>query len=123
MIRGLLLAVLLAGTAAAQAPRCGFGLGLEALREADRRIAEGLAAEEMLAGREAAADAATALAEATGRLDGCGCPQAAARAREAASLAEQARSEASRQRIRIVLDRARFSLRQTQDSLGRLGCG
>ena len=54
MTRALLLLLLLAAPAAAQAPRCGFGLGLEALRGAERSLAAGSAAEGLLAGREAA---------------------------------------------------------------------
>ena len=90
MIRRIALALLLAAPAAAQAPRCGFGLGLEALRGADRQLQAGVAAADLLAGRDAAEAAAAALAEAAGRFEGCGCRQAAELVREAAGLAEQA---------------------------------
>ena len=79
-------ALLLAAPAAAQARRCGFGLGLDALRGADRGGPG--RRRRLLAGREAEA-AASALAEAAGR-EGCGCRQAAGLVREAAGLAEQA---------------------------------
>jgi hypothetical protein len=123
VIRATALALLLTSTAWAQTPRCGFGLGLEALRGADRQLRAGIAAEELLAGRDAAEAAAAALAGATGRLAGCGCPQAAELAREAGGLAEQARSEASPDRIRRALDRARFSLGLAREWLDRRGCG
>lgn len=113
----------LAGPALAQAPRCGFGLGLEALRGADRELSAGIAAGDLLPGRDAAEAAAAALTEATARLAGCGCAQAAELARDAAGLAEQARSEASTDRIRTTLARARFSLGRARDRLDRRGCG
>ncbi|MCB4820866.1 hypothetical protein [Roseicella aerolata] len=121
MIRVLAL-LLLAAPAMAQAPRCGFGLGLEGLRGADRHLRAGSAAEGLLAGREAADAAAAALTEAAARLAGCGCPLAAEQVREAAGLAEQARSEAGPDRLRRTLDRARFSLGQARERLDRRGC-
>jgi hypothetical protein len=123
VIRAALLLLLLAVPAAAQAPRCGFGLGLEALRSADRHLQAGIAAEGLLPGREAAEAAASGLAEATARLADCGCPQAAGHAREAAGLAEQARFESSPDRLRRALDRARFSVGQARERLDRRGCG
>jgi len=123
MIRAAFLLALLATPALAQRPQCGFGLGLQALREADRALRAGAAAAELMPGRAAADTAAASLAEATDRLAGCGCPQAADLARDAAGLAEQARSEATAERIRRTLDRARFSLGQAQEKLGRRGCG
>ena len=123
MIRRIALALLLAAPASAQVPRCGFGLGLEALRGADRQLQAGLATEDLLPGRAAAEAAAASLAEAAGRFAGCGCPRAAELAHEAAGLAEQARSEASPDRLRRALDRARFSLGLARDRLDRRGCG
>ncbi|WP_165982932.1 hypothetical protein, partial [Dankookia rubra] len=73
--------------------------------------------------RDAAEAAAAALAEAAGRLEGCGCRLAAEPVREAAGLAERARSEASVYRLRGALDRARFSLGLARDRLDRRGCG
>jgi hypothetical protein len=123
MIRRIALALLLAAPAAAQAPRCGFGLGLEALRGADRQLQAGVAAADLLPGRDAAEAAAAALAEAAGRFEGCGCRQAAELVREAAGLAEEARSEASPDRLGRALARARFSLGLARDQLDRRGCG
>ena len=123
MIRRLALALLLAGPAAAQAPRCGFGQGLEAMRGADRQLQAGVAAADLMPGRDAAEAAAAALAEAAGRFEGCGCHQAAELTREAAGLAEQARSEASTDRLGRALARARFSLGLARDRLDRRGCG
>jgi hypothetical protein len=123
MIRRVALALLLAAPAAAQAPRCGFGLGLEALRGADRQLQAGVAAADLLPGRDAAEAAASALAEAAGRFEGCGCRQAAELVREAAGLAEEARSEASPDRLGRALARARFSLGLARDQLDRRGCG
>jgi hypothetical protein len=114
--------LLLAGPAQAQLPRCGFGLGLEALRGADRQLQAGVAAAELLPGRDAAEAAAAALAEAARRFEGCGCGQATELTREAAGLAEQARSAASAERLRRTLDRARFSLGMALDRLDRRGC-
>lgn len=122
-ITGFALALLLTLPAAAQAPRCGFGLGLEALRSADRAIQDGIAAATLLPGRRAAEAAATALADATGRLEGCGCRLAGELTREATGLAELARSEVSPDRLRRALDRARFSLTLARDRLDRQGCG
>lgn len=123
MIRHLALLLLLVAPAAAQAPRCGFGLGLGALVAADGHLRAGLAASDLLAGRDAAAAASLALAEATGRFAGCGCARAAAEAREAQGLAEQAGSEVSPQGVGRVLDRARFSLGRARERLDRQGCG
>ncbi|MDO9709161.1 hypothetical protein [Paracraurococcus lichenis] len=122
MIPALLAALLLALPAAAQAPRCGFGLGLEALRGAERQVQAGLAAGDLPAGRAAAEAAAASLEEAATRLGGCGCAQAAGFAREAQGLAEQARSEAVPERIARALDRARFSLGLARERLERRGC-
>ena len=123
MIRRIALALLLAVPAAAQTPRCGFGLGLEALRGADRQLQAGIAAADLLPGREAAEAAAATLAEAAGRFEGCGCRGAAELVREAAGLAEQARSEAGTDRLSRTLARARFSLGLARDRLDRRGCG
>ncbi|MFC7473046.1 hypothetical protein ACFQS7_01680 [Dankookia sp. GCM10030260] len=123
MIRRIALALLLAAPALAQSPRCGFGLGLEALRGAERPLQAGIAAADLLPGRDAAEAAAAALAEAAGRFEGCGCRQAAELVREATGLAEQARSETGLDRLRRVLERARFSAGRARDGLGRRGCG
>ncbi|WP_431267944.1 hypothetical protein [Dankookia sp. P2] len=93
------------------------------MRSADRQLQAGIAAAELLPGRDAAEAAAAALAEATGRFEGCGCRRAAEQAREAAGLAEQARSEASADRLGRALARARVSIGLARDRLDRQGCG
>ncbi|RAI55338.1 hypothetical protein [Roseicella frigidaeris] len=122
----LLLPALLAAAptpALAQQPRCGFGLGLEAMRQADGQLRAGQAAAGLLPARAAAEAARTALAEAAGRLQGCGCARAAELTAEALRLAEQAGFESAQDRLARVLDRARLSLGLARDRLGREGCG
>jgi hypothetical protein len=117
----LAVLLLLAAPAAAQRPGCGFGLGLEALGQAQRSL--GSEPGSLSAGRATASAATGALAEAAGRLAGCGCAQAAADAREAAGLAEQATAEPALERLRRLLDRAGFSARLARERLERRGCG
>jgi len=117
-----LLALLAALPAQAQRSRCGFGLGLEGLRTADRMLAEAAASSSLTAGREAAGAIAARLHEVAGRLSGCGCHQAADHAAEAAGLADQAGNEAGIARLRRSLDRARFSLTLARERLDRAGC-
>ncbi|TCZ57839.1 hypothetical protein [Roseicella aquatilis] len=118
-----LLLLLLAPPAAAQAPRCGYGGGLEALRTAERALRGGGAAPDLPGGRAAAEAAAGALSEATSVLAGCGCARAAELTQEAGWLAEQAAFESTAERIRTVLDRARLSLGLARERLDRRGCG
>ena len=119
----LLPALLLAAPAMAQQPRCGFGIGLEAMRQAEQALRAGAAAPGLLPARAAAETAQAALAEAAGRLQGCGCARAAELTGEAVRLAEQAPFESSLDRLARVLDRARLSLGLARDRLGREGCG
>ncbi|WP_043337494.1 hypothetical protein [Belnapia moabensis] len=118
----ILLVLLLAGPAAAQRGGCGMGLGLEALRGAEEALRAGAEAPSLLAGREAAGQAADRLAEAAGRLAGCGCARAAGEAQEAAGLAEGLRGAAELAGIRRGMDRARFSARLARERLDRQGC-
>ena len=120
----LLLPALLAAAAPAMAqqPRCGFGLGLEAMRHAEGQLRAGQGAAGLLPGRAAAEAARTALAEAADRLQGCGCARAAELTTEALRLAEQAGFESTQDRLARVLDRARLSLGLARDRLGREGC-
>jgi hypothetical protein len=117
----LAVLLLLAAPAAAQRPGCGFGLGLEALGQAQRSL--GTVPGSLSEGRATAGAAAGALGEAAGRLTGCGCVQAAQDAREAAGLAEQATGETALDRLRRLLDRAGFSARLARERLERRGCG
>ncbi|GGC34495.1 hypothetical protein GCM10011504_11090 [Siccirubricoccus deserti] len=117
----LAVLLLLAAPAAAQRPGCGFGLGLEALGQAQRSL--GSPAGSLSEGRVMAGAAAGALGEAAGRFAGCGCTQAAGDAREAAGLAEQATAEPALERLRRLLDRAGFSARLVHERLERRGCG
>ncbi|MBK1660884.1 hypothetical protein [Paracraurococcus ruber] len=124
MIAALVLALLaLVAPAAAQTPRCGFGQGLEALREAGRQVQAGLAADDLLAGRAAAEAAAERLEEATRRFAGCGCPRVAEEARASRGLAEQARFETSLDDLRRPLGRIRFTLEEARRIIDRSGCG
>jgi hypothetical protein len=88
-----LLALLAALPAQAQRSRCGLGLGLEGLAAADRMLAEATAAPSFATGREAAA-----------------------------TLADQAGSEASTARLHRSLEPARFSLTLARHRLDRAGC-
>jgi hypothetical protein len=115
-----LLALLAAPPALAQRGGCGLGAGLDALREAERGLAVPPAS--LTAGREEAAAMAARLHGAAASLAGCGCRQAALHAAEAAGLAEQAGSEASLERLRRSLDRARFSAGLARGRLDRQGC-
>ena len=118
----LALLLLLAGPAAAQRGGCGMGLGLDALRGAERSLRAGATAGSLSAGREAGAAAADRLAEAAGLLGGCGCLQVTGHLRDAAGLAEESRAEASLDRLRRTLDRSLFSARLARDRLDRQGC-
>ncbi len=118
----LLILLLLAGPAAAQRGGCGLGLGLEALRAAEAPLRTGAEAPSLLAGREAAGQAADRLGEAAQRLAGCGCAQAAGLAGEAAGLAEGLRGAAELAQIRRGLDRARFSARLARERMEGRGC-
>ncbi len=122
-------ALLLGAAAAADAARaqragCGLGLGLEAMRAADRTLAQAPRIPSLAAGRATAAAAADRLHGAAAALSscGCGCARAAADAEEAAALADAAGSEASVARVAAALDRARFSLRLARERLDRDGC-
>jgi hypothetical protein len=109
--------------AAAQRSRCGFGAALEALRDAGETLAAAAAAPASLAdGRERASLAAGRLRRGEEGLAGCGCRRAAAEAAEAATLAEQALSEASVRDLAATLGHARFRLSLVRERLGREGC-
>ncbi|MBL6454975.1 hypothetical protein JMJ55_06545 [Belnapia sp. T6] len=118
----LLILLLAAMPAAAQRGGCGLGLGIEALRGAEAPLRAGAEAPSLLAGREAAGQAADRLTEAAAWLTGCRCAQAAGQAREAAGLAEELRGAAELERIRRGMDRARFSARLARERLDRQGC-
>jgi len=122
VIRALLLLVVLAAPAAAQRPQCGFGLGLQALREADRALRAGSVAPDLPAGRAAAEAAVAALKVSLGQFHGCGCAQVIQPVQDAAGLVEQASIETTTDRIRRVLERARFSLDLARQRLDREGC-
>ena len=122
MIPAFLLILLVAMPAQAQRSGCGMGLGLEALRVAERPLRDGLAAGSLSAGRMLGGAAADRLAEAAAQLEGCGCRQVAAHLRDAAGLAEEVRAEASLERLRRVLDRAAFSAGLARERLDRHGC-
>ncbi len=118
----LLILLLAAVPAAAQRSGCGMGLGLEAMRGAEAPLRAGATATSLLAGREAARQAAGQLAEASRHLAGCGCRQAAEHLGEAARLAEEGEGAAEVERIRRGLDRAGFSARLARERLDRQGC-
>lgn len=115
-----LLVCLDASPAFAQWPRCGFGEGLAALREAERALAAPVTG--LAAGREAAAAIHDHLRGAATVLADCACRRAAEDTAEAATLAETATAEHSAARIAAALERARFSLRLARERLGREGC-
>lgn len=118
----LIVLLLLASPVAAQRSGCGMGMGLDALRTAERALRDGAGAGSLSAGREAGGSAADRLTEAAATLGGCGCRQVAGHLQEAAGIAEEVRAEASLERLRRLLDRAGFSLRLAQQRLGRQGC-
>jgi len=127
MKRALLLAALVGATlvptpASAQRNACGFGLGLAALRAADKALKQGVAASSLSAGRGHAATAGARLAEAAQRLGGCGCALAAAALQDAGQVTEQAQAEAMLATLQRRLDRAGLSLDQAQARLDRQGC-
>lgn len=122
MIPAVFAALLLAAPAAAQVPRCGFGLGLQAFHRAERQAKAGIATEDLLPGRDAAEAAAAALAEAAGHFAGCGCQRIAELTQDAQRLAEQAQSETTQASLRRALERATVSLGLARDRLDRRGC-
>lgn len=118
----VLILLLLASPVAAQRGGCGMGLGLDALRAADRSLRDGAAVGSLSAGRDAGAAAADQLAAASEQLAACGCQQVAGHLRDAAGGAESARAGASAEQIRRILDRALFSTRLARERLDRHGC-
>ncbi len=108
--------------ARAQAPQCGFGQALASLREAARELAQTETLESLVTGREIAARSIAELRSAQERLQGCGCPRAAEDTGDAATVTEAAPSAGELLRLRRILARAGFGVRQVEQRLGRTGC-
>ena len=115
-----LMVVALTAPASAQRPRCDFGTGVEALRDAQSRLAAPVAG--LLAGREAGLTIAAVLDTARDRFVGCACPRLAEQVDEAARLAEQAGYEASAVRIAQTFAQAGFRTRLARQLLDGVGC-
>ncbi len=119
----VLLALLLAWSvpgALAQRGGCGLGLGLQAMTQADGMLAAPVAG--LGEGRAQAATVVTELAEAQGRLQGCGCRRVAEQVAEASGIAEAARAAADVPALRATLARARYALGLARERAGRDGC-
>jgi hypothetical protein len=106
----------------AQRAACGFGLGLEALTTAARGLARGAGASSLSDGRLAAGSAATALETASGRFDGCGCPDLAEAAGEAAAAAQMAALASDFPMLTARLGGSETRLVSMREALGRRGC-
>ena len=118
-------AITLAGLAspvAAQRAACGFGLGLDALTTAARGLALGARASSLSEGRLAAGAAAKALDTASGRFGGCGCPDLAEAAGEAAAAAQMAALASDFSMLTARLGSSDTRLALAREALGQRGC-
>ena len=115
-----LMLLALAGPAAGQRPFCDFGTGVNALRDAQGRLA--LPVTGLVRGREAGLAIAQTLDTARERFTACGCPRLAEQVNEAARLAEQAGYEASAARISQTFTQAGFRARLARQALDATGC-
>ncbi len=114
----ILLALL--GPAAAQRPRCDFGEGVTALRQAQQRLA--LPVTGLVAGRESAQAVADGLETARAAFTRCGCPRLAELLAETARNAEAAVSHASVGRILTTFQHTAFQADLARQALERNGC-
>lgn len=115
-----LILLALATPAAAQRPFCDFSTGVNALRDAQTRLAAPVTG--LVSGREAGLAIAETLDTARERFTGCGCPRLAEQVNEAARLAEQAGYEASAARISNTFSQAGFRARLARQALDGTGC-
>jgi len=118
----LALLLLLSGPVAAQRPACGFGLGMQALAEAERRLAAGTVAPSLGSGRDAAGDAARSLTAAAERFDGCRCPTSAAAVWEAAAAGQMAALATDFPMLTARLAGTQARLTDAKRGLGERGC-
>jgi len=116
----LVLSPLLMAQSGLPRPRCDFGLGVEALREAARLAA--LPPPGLLEGRARGEEMSGRLRAAVPVFIGCGCPTLAGYTAEAAGLAANMTGATAAAQIAPMQEQARMRISMAQGHMDRQGC-